>query len=372
MSKTVIGLLNLYDSPNLGALTEKRTLASTSFLGRFALMDFALSNFTNSGIDEISILLKDNFRSVAKHVGSLKTWVNNTKIARQNILVNEKGIRSPKDNTDIECIAQNDWVLYEAKADAVIIQPAHIIAPIDFRPILEEHFDSDADITVVYQHIENADEEFLTSNVLKIKDGKVVSSKRNTGRSKEADVSLETYIIGKNTLQNILRNNDLSTLKSLKKAVEKLVSSKSARVHAYEHTGYARCFDSLIHFVDYSFELLDYEVAKDLFLKDWPVYTVTHNTPPTLYGVHSKVKNSFVANGAVVDGKVKNSIISRYVTIGKGAVIENSIILTGTYIDAGAVIKNAVVDKYSHVVAKATVEGKKTSPVYIEQGTLVK
>ena len=372
MSNKVVGFLNLYDSPNLGALTEKRTLASTSFLGRFALMDFALSNFTNSGIDEINVLVKDNFRSVSKHVGSLKTWVNNTKIARQNILINEKGIRSPKDNTDLECLLQNDWVMYEAKADVVVIQPAHIIAPIDFRPILEEHFENDADVTVVYKHIEDADESFLSSNVFKIKDGKIVSLKKNRGQSKSADVSLEAYVIGFNTLQSILHNSEYLGLKSLKKAVDKLVTTKAARVHAYEHKGYARCFDSLQHFVDYSFELFDYGVAKELFLKDWPVYTVTHNTPPTLYGPSAKVKNSFVANGAVVEGKIKNSIISRYVTIGKGATIENSIILTGTYIDAGAVVKNAVVDKYSHVVSKAVVEGKKTSPVYLEQGTLVK
>ena len=112
MSKKVIGFLNLYSSPNLGPLTEKRTLGSTSFLGRYALMDFPLSNFTNSDIDEVNILVKDNFRSVSKHVGSMKTWVNNTIIARQNILINEKGIRNPKENSDLACILQNDWVLY--------------------------------------------------------------------------------------------------------------------------------------------------------------------------------------------------------------------------------------------------------------------
>lgn len=372
MSKRVIGLLNLYDSPNLGALTEKRTLGSTSFLGRFALMDFALSNFTNSGIDEISILVKDNFRSVSKHTGSLKTWVNNTKIARQNVLINEKGIRSPKDNTALECLLQNDWVLYEAKADCVVIQPAHILITMDLRPILEEHFESDADITVVYKHIHHADEEFLTSNILKIKDGVVVSSKKNNGNIHDADVSLETYIIGVNTLQNILHNKELLALKSFKKVVAKFAQSKEARVRGYEYDGYARCFDSLRHFMDYSFELLDYDVAQQLFRPDWPIYTQSHNTPPALYGEHAKVKNSFVANGTVIDGKITNSIISRYVTIGKGAIIEDSIILTSCYIDAGAVIKHAVIDKYSHVVDKAVIEGKETSPIYIEQGTLVK
>ena len=51
----VVGLLNLFDSPSLGNLTKTRTLASTSFLGRFTPMDFSLSNFANSGIDESNV-----------------------------------------------------------------------------------------------------------------------------------------------------------------------------------------------------------------------------------------------------------------------------------------------------------------------------
>ena len=372
MSKKVIGFLNLYSSPNLGPLTEKRTLGSTSFLGRYALMDFPLSNFTNSDIDEVNILVKDNFRSVSKHAGSMKTWVNNTIIARQNILINEKGIRNPKENSDLACILQNDWVLYEAKADLIVVQPSHIIDVIDFRPIIEEHFEKDADVTIIYKNIDDADKTFSSSNLLKIEGDKVVSFKKNNGSVKKANVSLETYIIGYNTLQRLIHSSEYLQTKSLKKAIEKLISNKVARIYAHEYKGYARCFDTFQHYVDYSFELLDYNVFSELFKHGSPIYTLSHNTPPTRYGSASKISNSFIANGSKVDGQVKNSIISRYVTIGEGAVVENSIILTGTYIDAGAVVKNAVVDKYCHVTSEGVVEGRMTSPVYLEQGTLIK
>ena len=58
MSRKIVGFLNLYSSPSLGPLTEKRTLGSTSFLGRFALMDFPLSNFTNSELIKSIFLLR--------------------------------------------------------------------------------------------------------------------------------------------------------------------------------------------------------------------------------------------------------------------------------------------------------------------------
>ncbi len=376
MSRKIVGFLNLYGAPSLGPLTEKRTLGSTSFLGRFALMDFPLSCFTNSGIDDINILLKDNFRSVSKHVNSLKAWVNNTKRAMQNILVNEKGIRNSKVNTDLQCLLENDWVLYDTKADAVIIMPSHIISQLDLRPVIDFHYESEADITLVYSSINNADTSFATSNIVKIKDDKVVSYKKNSGSVKTANVSLETYVISYNALQLILHNNEYSNLKSLKQAIEKLVLNKKLNIYGYRYDGYVRCFDSFKHFVDYSFELLDFNVSKTLFgktnEKSWPIYTLTHNTPPTLYGEKAKVKNSFVANGADVEGTVENSIISRYVKIGKGAIVKNSIILTGTYIDPGAKVMNAVIDKYSHIAKNAVVEGKESDPLYLEQGTLIK
>ena len=369
----IIGILNLYDSPKLGALTEKRTLASTSFLGRFAIMDFALSNFTNSGIDEINILVKDNFRSVAKHVGSLKSWVNNTKIGRQNILINEKGIKNPKINTDIRALAENDWVFYDSRADYVVIQPAHVISTIDLRDVVNKHIASGADVTVVYKDVDDADENFLQSSIFKLKDGHVVSLKKNNGSQAKASVSLETYVFSHQLLNNILHDSDLSSQTSLKKVLSSLLKDKEVKVFGYRYEGYARYFDSLQHFVKYSFELLDNkEVADELFRSDWPIYTLSHNTKPALYSSSAKVKNSYIANGSVIEGTVENSIISRSVSIAKGAVVRNSIILTSSYIDAGAIVENAVVDKYAHFAPNSRVVASEEDPIYIEQGQLVK
>lgn len=54
----ILGILNLHHSPELGPLTKRRSIASTSFLGRYAFMDFMLSNFSNSGIDMVATLVK--------------------------------------------------------------------------------------------------------------------------------------------------------------------------------------------------------------------------------------------------------------------------------------------------------------------------
>lgn len=373
MAKRILGLLNLYSSPNLGPLTEHRTLGSTSFLGRFAIMDFALSNFTNSGIDEFSILVKDNFRSVSKHVGSLKTWVNNTKIARQNILLNEKGIAKKEYNTDLNNILENEWLLYESNPDLIVVQPAHIISTMDLRPVIDFHLSSGADVTVVYKKISDADKAFNYSNTLEVdKSGRVTKVSKNTGENKKVNVSLETYVISRALLTKLIHARGESRELSLKRTVVKLSRSKTTKVFGYEYKGYARCIDSFKHFCEYSFELLNYKNATVLFDNDWTAYTVSHNTPPTTYGIHSSVKNCYIANGAFVDGHVENSIISRSAKIGKGAVVKNSIVLANTVIGENAHVENAVLDKLVKVRDGAELIGHKEDLLYISQGKIIK
>lgn len=371
MSNRILGIVNLYDSPSLGGLTKNRTLGSTSFLGRFAFMDFTLSNFTNSMIDEINVLIKDNFRSVAKHAGSLKTWVNNTKIGRQNLLINEKGIKDSKYNSDLNALRENDWVLYEANADYVVIAPAHIIMSIDFRDVLDYHIAKQADVTIVYKEIDDADKSFLSSNVITLSDkGEVIDYSKNNGKKAHANVSLRTYVVSKETFTKWLRHKDYRDATSLRMLLEGLVEEKEERIIGYKYEGYARCFDSFEHFVEYSFEFFDISVADSVFKKDWPIYTTSRNTQPTLYGPKSKVKNCFIANGAKINGKVESSIISRYVEIDKGAEVKNSIILTSAVVREGVHVEYAVIDKYA--IIENDVIGHPDAPVYIGQGKKVK
>ena len=363
----VVGYVNLYDSPALGGLTKNRTPASTSFVGRFALIDFALSNFANANINDINILVKDNFRSVAKHCGSLKAWASNTKIGKQNYLVNERGIADADYNSDLNALRENDWVLFDTNADYIVIQPAHILTKIDINDLVRFHEKSGADITMAYTKINDGDKAFLTSTVLKLNDNKVLSSVQNDGKEKEVCVSLRTYVFSREYFEVILRHKDFRNALSLRALITYLINEHKCDIRGYEYKGYARCFDSLEHFVEYSFELFDPKIASKLFDKVNKSYTISRNTPPASYGEHAEVTESFVANGAFVDGKVDHSIISRYVKVEEGAKVKNSIILTRCVIKKGAVIENAVIDKYSTISGE--VKGKEHEHLYLKQGS---
>ena len=367
--KDVIGLVDCHTSPQLGELTAHRTLASTSFLGRYAFIDFALSNFCNSGIPVVGVLCRDHQRSLLKHMGNMLSWVNNTKTGRVHIFYNERGILNPAYNSDIANLRVNDWVLYDSEANYVVFCSPHILLNIDLQPILEEHIARREECTLVYKEIEDADKSFLDEDVLSLdEDGYVESIHRNDGTKAKALVSLEIIVINRTTMAELTRRHQMVDASwGMREMLPYSLQNGLFKIHARRYEGYARCFDSLKHYVDYSFELLDRRLADTLFLPDRPIYTLTHDTPPALYGEDSVVRNSFVSNGCLIEGTVENSVIGRGCVIKEGAVVKNSVILPDSVVGKDVYVENQVVDKHAKLIHVKEIISDPDRPGYIKR-----
>ncbi|MCH5180197.1 MAG: glucose-1-phosphate adenylyltransferase subunit GlgD [Erysipelotrichales bacterium] len=366
----VLGYCNLHHTVELGPLSEERSLASTPFLGRYAFIDFTLSNFSNSGIDRVGILVKEHQRSLVKHLGNSNVWNTNTKIGTNAILYNEKDAKNSRYNHDVNNIKENDWLLLREKTDYVVVAPVHFVMAINYQEVLEEHIKKGADITVVYQKVDNAKTHFESCDIVTVKDGIITDLRKNEGTKDKVNISLETYVISMKKFEELIyKTSKVSALYELKDLIA--FSLHEGNVHGFEHKGYVRCFDSLNHYLEYSLELLDYNVRQKLFLPNWPIYTITNDTPPTKYLNNADVKNSFISNGAIIDGKVENSILSRKVIVKDGAVIKNSIILTDCIISSDAHLEYVIEDKYSKVIRAKKIIGTKEDPVFIKQGDVI-
>ena len=344
----VIGILNFHSSPEVSPITDSRPLGSTSLLGRYACCDIALSNLCNSGIDTVGLLVKDHQRSILKHLGSMDAWVRNTKISHEIIMYNEPAHLHPETNTDLNNIKENDWVLYDSSASYIAIVPAHIMASIDLRPIIAEHIARREKITVVATPLPDASKEFLCESLIDMnKDGYAKSAYKNTGKiHAPAIASMSCFIINRTVLADMIHRFlpanpklDIQTL------IYQAAEEGEYQVHVHLYDGYRRCIDSFKAYTDMCFELLDPQVASKLFLPDWPIYTKSHYTPPSIYGENSVVQNSFVANGAIIEGTVINSIIARGVKVSKGAVVRDSIVFSSTKLGEGSKVENALIDK---------------------------
>lgn len=368
--RDAIALVNLHNSTELKPLTNSRSLASTTFLGRFTFIDFALSNLTNSGIDNIGILVKNHSRSIIKHLGSNTNYLKNPKTGFQSLFINENGLTNPGFNTDINNIKENDWFLYDKDAKYIVIVPVQFVYKVDYNKIIKEHIKSQKVCSLVYLSANNADKKYINCDKITVDAlGNIQKIGNNTGDQKNAYISLQTYVFNVDYFRELLkRSGQISSMFTLRDLIH-YVATYEEKIHAIRYDGYCRFFGSLKDYYDYSLEFLDNSVG--LFDENWTYYTTTHDTSPTLYGINSDVSASILANGCKVDGTVKHSILARNVIVEEGAVVENCIIFTDTKIKKGVTIRNAVVDKHCLIQNKKLVEGDKENPLYIAQGEII-
>ena len=372
--RNVLGIVNLHDCPHLGPITLNRPTGAVSFLGRYALMDFTLSNFTNSGIDKVTVLAEYSAHSIRNHLRNGEVWIKNTKLGFQRILTNEDLLQVSKFNTDVGNILANKNIFIEQDPDYIIVAPVFMLMGYDYHQLLEQHIASGADVTILCKHLKNnLDKDFINCDVVDLdKDGNIASFVTNTCRRKEADISLESFVFTREAFKKIIYSaQDVSLLYSLRKLVQYFVENKTIVARPCFYDGCVIPILSFDHYVRHSFDLLKPEKREELFKDEWPIYTTTHNTPPALYGERAIVSNSFIANGCIIKGKVKNSIISRDVIIEEGASVEDSIIFTESQIGPGVKVKNVMADKHSRLMELKRIGNDKEEILYIGRGERV-
>ena len=152
-----------------------------------------------------------------------------------------------------------------------------------------------------------------------------------------------------------------------------LANVSKRRIFAYKFDGYKMKIDSIKSFYKFNLELLDPEVRAELFGKKdgRSIYTKVKDSVPTRYGRDAEVKNSFVADGCVIEGKVENCIIFRGVKIGKGAVVKNSIIMQKSQIMENCTVENAIFDKEVILCGGKSMVGESTYPLVIGKKTVI-
>ena len=355
-----LGIVNVEDDRvQIGELTNYRTIPAVSFLGRYRVIDFILSNMVNSGMDQIKVLVKDKPRSLIEHLGSGTQYDINSKHGNLQILYTDNKITNELYLTDVGLLKQYETFIDECNADYVVIAPSYMICRINYQDVIEHHVNSGAEVTVVYKTVEDADKRFLSCREIEFEGDRVKVIKTSHGSIARKHISLQAYVCKKEKfLQIIDEAIDQSPLYTLENYLAYNVDKIDIR--AYQYTGYLFCVNSLEDYFNESLRLIKYENAKELFDPDWPVYTNSNDSPTAFFSPNAKVKNCLIANGCVVQGELENCILGRDVKIKPGAKIKNSLILPSAVVGENVVVENAIIDKHARVehVKEVKNEGK--------------
>lgn len=361
-----LGIISFEDNTaHVEGLEEHRPVPAISFLGRYRVIDFILSNMTNSGMDNVQVYCKEKPRNLIEHLGEGTNYNINSKRGKLRVLYGEKNFSSPVYNHDIANYMLNMQYIEGDRNPYVVVAPSYFVYSLDFSTVLDAHVESGADVTVLYTSTSEAKTSFLGCDVLTLdKEKNVTAFDKNRGNTKTKNVSLEAYVMTKKLFIELVKKAAAtSSLYWFKDILRD--SLGELKIKGYPVRGFVACINTLEAYFKTSMALRDRSVADGLFKPGWPVYTQTSDSSPTMYRTGSSVTGSVVANGAVIEGKVENSIISRGVTISKGAVVRNCILLPGAFIGEKAKLDHVVVDKYAIIHHVKELKGTDEEPVYV-------
>ena len=366
------GILFAYGgSPEMRELTQVRNICSVPFGGRYRLVDFALSNMVNAGVDDVGIIVHSSYQSLLDHVGSGKPWDLSRKRGGLRILppFGYAGRRNKGQYRGrMDALTGVYSYLQDIRQDYVVLADADLAANLPIDDIFESHLKSGADITAVCAtHPASADLEnsnYFTSD----KNGWVTDVAVNPF-SASGLKSLEVYIMSKDLLLSMV---DYAAAHNIASFGETLILMRSrVRISTYLFKGYAARPRTVNSYFKHSMDLLDPAVRADLFCDERPIRTKDQSNPSTNYGPHAVVSNSLISDGCVIEGTVVNSILSRGVHVAKGAKVENCILLQRTEVQEGAVLRCTITDKNVKVSSGQMLMGSATYPLVIAKGEIV-
>lgn len=368
MSDTMMGIIfsNMHDD-FLSDLTMNRTTASVPFGGRYRLIDFTLSNMVNSDIDQIGIIAKSNYHSLMDHVGSGKEWDLARKRGGLTILPPFARSGSGVYRGNLDALSGIISYLRHNTAKYVVMSDCCAVCNVNLRAVLEEHKRRGAGITLLYSP------------------GQVITSPRDqVGIVTDSKSMLSELVINpaKGSIQNCYENIAIVDRELLIHKVIHAVSqnkysfvqdiltqmANTDSVYCHPISGSVLEVHDLKSFFDSNMRLLDGKVRSELFNPERPVYTKVRDEVPAKYGLSATVQNSLVADGCIIDGQVKNSIIFRGVHIGKGARIENCIIMQSTVIEDNVELDYVITDKDVVIRGNRKLAGYLTYPMFVPKG----
>ena len=367
----VMGIIFTNDA-TMGELTNKRTMASIPFGGRYRQVDFALSNLACAGVRHVGIISRHNYQSLMNHIGDGEEW---------GLELGEGGLEflTPYAQTAVgtyrgkleSVMNAMDFLEYGDEDELVVMTDSAVLSNIDLRAVVDAHVASGKDVTVVTKAgICNGEKKIDLA--LKVEDGEIKDMAVDYVAPAEYVASMDIFVLSK---------------KFLIKAVSGLIARDKfhmdrdlvmggwnrgiVTVNTYAFEGVAMFNESVEEYFAHSMDLIKKDVRADLFGGAHPVYTKVRDRVPTYYGETCEIENSLIADGCMLEGEVENSILFREVTIGKGAEVENCILFNDAVIGEGAELKYVILDKNVTVTPGAKLIGTKNSPIIVKRGETV-
>ncbi|MBE7057600.1 MAG: glucose-1-phosphate adenylyltransferase [Ruminococcaceae bacterium] len=329
----------------LGLMTKQMAKPAVPFGGKYRIIDFALSNCCNSGIDTVGILTQYKPQVLNAHIGIGTPWDFDRVhggVATLPPYMTEVGGDWYKGTAN--AIYQNMDFMEKYNPAYVLILSGDHIYKMDYRKMLKYHIDTKADATIAVIDVPLSEASrfgIMNTN----KDGVIESFEEKPAQPKSTLASMGIYIFTYEKLKKYLIADaeDKNSDNDFGKNIIPSMLANGEKMVAYSFAGYWKDVGTVESYWEAHMDLLSADNDVKLFDTDWKIYTSTEARPSQYIGSNAKLENSIVTEGCVIHGELVNSIVFPGVYVGKNTRIENSIIMENSVIEDNVVVSKSII-----------------------------
>lgn len=337
----------------LYALTKNVAKPAVPYGGKYRLIDFPLSNCTNSGIDTVGVLTQYQPLVLNEYIGNGQPWDLDKMNGGVHVLppFETQAGASWYEGT-ANAIFQNIRFIERYDPEYVIVLGGDHIYKMDYSKMVDFHVANNADCTISVIDVPRAEASRFGIMICD-ENNKVIDFVEKPKEPKSTLASMGIYVFSWDKLRSYLIENENdanakrergeSWSKDFGKDIITSMLRDKQRLFAYEFEGYWKDVGTLDSLWEANMDLLSPSVPLDLYDKTTKIYSRNSNMPPQYIGKNANIENSMISEGSNIDGTVDFSVIFSGVTIEKGATVNYSIVMPGSVIKAGAVVEYAIV-----------------------------
>ena len=329
----------------LKALTKNIAKPAVPFGGKYRIIDFALSNCANSGIDTVGVLTQYKPLELSSHIGIGSPWDLDRRNGGVSILPpyeTETGGNWYKGTAN--AIYQNISFVDNYDPEYVLILSGDHIYKMDYSKMLEYHKKSGAEATISVINVSK--EEASRFGIMNTnEDMSIYEFEEKPKVPKSTLASMGIYIFNWKTLKKYLKADELDELSSNdfgKNIIPKMINA-DIKIMAYPFEGYWKDVGTIESLWEANMDLLNKDNKLNLYDSNWPILSKSSNYPSQYIGINAEVKNSMISEGSKIEGTVINSLIFEGVEIGENVIIKDSVIMPNVKVEDNSIINRAII-----------------------------
>lgn len=327
-------------------LTNKVAKPAVSYGGKYRIVDFPLSNCANSGIDVVGVLTQYESVLLNSYVAAGRRWGLDAKDSGVYVLPPREKADA---NLDVyrgtaDAISQNIDFIDTYSPEYILVLSGDHIYKMNYAKMLAEHKANNADATIAV--IEVPFKEASRFGIMHTdEEGHIIEFQEKPEHPKSNLASMGIYIFNWKPLRKLLVADmkDPDSHHDFGKDIIPQLLADNKTLYAYRFKGYWKDVGTIDSLWEANMDLLDSNNELDLNDPTWKIYTEDATTLPHYVGPEASIKRSFVTQGCVIEGEVKNSVLFTGVEVGEGAKIIDSVLMPGVKVEAGAVVQRALV-----------------------------